>query len=84
MGGSRHCNCSILEAITLCEQIAGKKLNYTYREENRSGDHIWYISDVGKFQRHYAGWKYTYELRGILEEIYVAQMARLSMPLSAH
>jgi CDP-paratose 2-epimerase len=84
MGGSRHCNCSILEAITLCEQIAGKKLNYTYKEENRSGDHIWYISDVGKFQRHYAAWKYTYDLRGILEEIHAAQRARLSTPLSTH
>lgn len=44
MGGSRHCNCSILETISLCEQIAGKKLNCAYKEENRSGDHIWYIS----------------------------------------
>jgi CDP-paratose 2-epimerase len=77
LGGSRHCNCSVLEAIALCEEIAGKKLKYTYSEVSRSGDHIWYISDVGKFQRHYPGWKYTYDLRGILEEIHSAQVSRL-------
>ena len=84
MGGSRHCNCSILEAIALCEEIAGKKLNYTYKEQNRSGDHIWYISDVSKFQSHYGTWKYTYDLRGIFQEIHAAQTARLSVPLSTH
>jgi CDP-paratose 2-epimerase len=82
MGGSRHSNCSVLEAIALCEEIAGKKLNYTYKEENRSGDHVWYISDVGKFQRHYPRWKYTYDLRGILEEIYAGQVTRFSTPLA--
>jgi CDP-paratose 2-epimerase len=76
MGGSRHSNCSVLEAITLCEQIAGKKLNYSYRDENRSGDHIWYISDVSKFQQHYPGWKYSYDLPTILEEIYAGQRKR--------
>jgi CDP-paratose 2-epimerase len=76
IGGSRHSNCSILEAIAFCEEIAGKKLNYRYEEESRSGDHIWYISDVSKFQRHYPGWQYTYDLLGILEEIYAAQSKR--------
>jgi CDP-paratose 2-epimerase len=76
MGGSRHCNCSILEAITLCEEISGKKLNYSYKEQNRSGDHIWYISDVSKFQKHYSAWQYSYNLRAILEEIHEAQAER--------
>jgi CDP-paratose 2-epimerase len=77
IGGSRNCNCSILEAIALCEEIADKKLKYAYSEESRSGDHIWYISDVSKFQRHHPGWRYTYDLRGILEEIHSAQVSRL-------
>jgi CDP-paratose 2-epimerase len=76
MGGSRHSNCSMLEAIALCEEITGKKLNYSYDETNRSGDHIWYISDVSKFQSHYPGWSYQYDLRTIVQEMVAAQHER--------
>lgn len=78
VGGSRHSNCSMLEAITICEDLAGKKLNYNYTEENRSGDHIWYISDVRKFQSQYPQWQYKYNLRDILEDIYTAQAVRVA------
>ena len=70
VGGSRHSNCSVLEAIELCEQISGRKLNWTYVEDNRVGDHIWWISDVRKFQSHYPAWKFRYGLREIMEEIH--------------
>lgn len=53
IGGSRYSNCSMLEGIELCEEIADKKLNWTYGEDNRIGDHIWWISDVAKFKEHY-------------------------------
>ncbi|MBF0476837.1 MAG: NAD-dependent epimerase/dehydratase family protein, partial [Deltaproteobacteria bacterium] len=59
-GGSRHSNCSMLEAVTRCEQITGRKMNATYTETNRIGDHIWYISDVRKFKAHYPGWDFKY------------------------
>lgn len=59
-GGSRHSNCSMLEAIKMCEEITGKKMNWSYSQTNRSGDHIWWVSDVRKFQRHYPEWKYSY------------------------
>ena len=72
IGGSRHSNCSMLEAIDLCEEISGKKLTWSYEETNRIGDHIWWISDVRKFQQHYPGWKFRYGLREILEEIHEA------------
>src|SRR5256885_146452 len=72
IGGSRNSNCSILEAIDLCEEISGKKLNWTYEETNRIGDHIWWISDVQKFQSHYPKWKFRYGMREILGEIYDA------------
>ena len=72
IGGSRHSNCSILEAIDLCQEIAGRKLNWQYEETNRIGDHIWWISDVRKFQSHYPQWKFQYALPNILEEIYTA------------
>ncbi len=69
IGGSRHSNCSMLEAIALCEEITGKKMRTSYVEQNRSGDHIWWISDVRRFQSHYPDWKYRYDVRRILEEI---------------
>jgi CDP-paratose 2-epimerase len=72
IGGSRHSHCSMLEAIKLCEEITGKKLTWTYVEDNRIGDHIWYVSDVRKFQSHYPNWKYRYDLRALLDEIYQA------------
>ncbi len=72
LGGSRHSNCSMLEAIALCQEISGKELEYTYKEDNRIGDHIWWVSDVRKFQQHYPEWQYRYDLKGILEEIHSA------------
>ena len=74
IGGSRHCNCSMLEAIQLCEEISGKKLSWDYVEDNRIGDHIWWISDVRKFREHYPAWNFRYGLRNILEEIYDAEV----------
>ncbi|MDQ2919561.1 MAG: NAD-dependent epimerase/dehydratase family protein [Verrucomicrobiota bacterium] len=75
IGGSRHSNCSMREAIQLCEEISGRQLTWTYEEDNRIGDHIWWISDVRKFQQHYPGWKFRYGLREILEEIHEAVVA---------
>lgn len=69
-GGSRHSNCSIFEAIELCEEITGKKLNYTYVDQHRKGDHIWWISNITKFKTHYPNWKYKYNLKSLMEDIY--------------
>jgi CDP-paratose 2-epimerase len=76
IGGSRHSNCSMLEAINLCEEISGRRLDWKYEESNRIGDHIWWISDVRKFQEHYPDWKFRYGQREILEEIYEAVKPR--------
>jgi len=69
MGGSRHSNCSMIEAIRLTESISGKSLRYSIVESNRSGDHIWWISDVRRFQADYPEWRFQYDLRRTLEEI---------------
>jgi CDP-paratose 2-epimerase len=79
MGGSRYSNCSMLEAIQECEQIAEKKLDWTYMESNRSGDHIWWISDIQKFQNHYPNWKPKYAIADILKEIYSENINRWSL-----
>jgi CDP-paratose 2-epimerase len=72
IGGGRHSNCSMLEAIDLCQDIAGRTLQWSYVEDNRIGDHIWWISDVSRFQSHYPSWKFRYGLREILDEIHSA------------
>jgi CDP-paratose 2-epimerase len=77
MGGSRHSNCSMLEAIRLSEELCGEKLNYTLSDEARSGDHIWWISDVRKFQRDYPEWGYKYDLNLIIAEIVEATKERV-------
>jgi CDP-paratose 2-epimerase len=76
-GGGRHSNCSMIEAIELCEQITGRKMNLTYAEENRIGDHIWWISDVSKFRQHYPAWTWKYNLTDILTQIYNATTGRI-------
>lgn len=76
-GGSRHANCSMIEAIQLCENICGKKLNWTYLEDNRIGDHIWWISDIRKFRNCYPGWDYTYSLETTLSDIHEGLRKRL-------
>lgn len=72
IGGSRHSNCSMMEAIHKGEALSGNSLDFSYLEDNRIGDHIWYVSDVRKFQKHYPEWKYDYDIDGILGEIYQA------------
>jgi CDP-paratose 2-epimerase len=76
MGGSRHSNCSMLEAIDLCAEITGNELNWTYQEQNRTGDHIWWISSVAKFQSQFPDWKLKYDMRRIIQEIYEANRDR--------
>ncbi len=76
IGGGRFSNCSMLEAIKLCEAIAGKKLKWSYEESNRIGDHIWWISDIRKFKKDHPEWDLTYGIRDILEEIFSQNISR--------
>ncbi|MSU54267.1 MAG: NAD-dependent epimerase/dehydratase family protein [Candidatus Staskawiczbacteria bacterium] len=79
MGGSRHSNVSVLEAIRLIKELSGHSLVYNFSNTVRSGDHIWYISDVRKFQNHYPEWKYEYDIKMILQDIIqAAESANLS------
>ncbi len=79
IGGGRFSNCSILEAIELCQDITGKRLKWSINENNRIGDHIWWISDTRKFEKHFPGWKLTYDVPAILREIYTNNLARWSV-----
>lgn len=69
IGGSRHSNISILEAIERVEKLLNKKAICEHNPAPRLGDHIWYISDISKFRSHYPEWNFKYDINMILEEI---------------
>lgn len=70
VGGSRHSNCSVLEAIELCRKLTGHEMAFKLSDTERIGDHIWWISDITKFKNHYTKWHYTYSLEDIALEIF--------------
>ena len=69
IGGGRTSHCSMLEAIAVCERLTGRKMNWKYEEQNRVGDHIWYVSNLRRFQSQYPGWRITRDVDQILTEI---------------
>ena len=73
LGGGRANSASMMECITMVEEMTGKKLDSTYSETNRMGDHICYISDLTKLKAHYPNWGITKSLPQICEEIIAAQ-----------
>jgi CDP-paratose 2-epimerase len=72
IGGGRNSNCSMLEAIACCEKLSERKLQWSYVDENRIGDHIWYISDTRRFESHYPAWKPHYGFPEIMQELHAA------------
>jgi CDP-paratose 2-epimerase len=76
MGGARHSNCSILEAAAIATEFSGRAFNFELYDQARSGDHIWWISDVRKFQKDYPQWSYQYDLKTTLKEIVAATEER--------
>jgi CDP-paratose 2-epimerase len=70
VGGGRFSNCSMLEGIRYCEEITGNKMDYSYSETNRIGDHIWYISDMSKFKKDYPEWTWKYNLEDIMSQMF--------------
>jgi CDP-paratose 2-epimerase len=77
LGGGRQNSCSILEAFDRVEQLTGKKMNFDYVDESRNGDHICYISNLGRFQSHYPRWEVSKSLDDIFTEIIASWEPRL-------
>lgn len=69
IGGGRYSNCSIIEALNILENLTKIKIKRQIIKKPRVGDHIWYISDVTKFQKHYPKWKQKYNTEKIIEEL---------------
>jgi CDP-paratose 2-epimerase len=74
IGGGPASNCSVVEAIAIVERLVGRPFQWTYSDSNRTGDHVWWISDIRKFATHYPGWTLTYSLERTIEEMH-AQIA---------
>ncbi len=60
----------MLEAIEICERIAGRELSWEMSEEPRIGDHRWWISDLAPFDADYPDWRLRYVIEEILREMY--------------
>ena len=69
IGGGRFSNCSIIEALNLVEDIAKISIKRNLLKKPRVGDHIWYVSNLSKFKKHYPNWKQKYNTKKIIEEL---------------
>jgi CDP-paratose 2-epimerase len=76
MGGGRRSNCSMLEAIEVCERISGRELRWELSDEARIGDHRWWVSDVSDFAADYPDWQPRYGIDDILREMYEQNVER--------
>lgn len=75
-GGGTRSNCSMREAIKECEARTGREMDVSFGDDNRMGDHIWYVSDTRKFEAHYPEWNPQYDLKATLDEIHDATVER--------
>jgi CDP-paratose 2-epimerase len=78
LGGGRASNCSMLEAIALCEEIAGRPLRWELSDRARMGDHRWWISDLAEFQADYPEFRLEHGIEDVLREIHDANVERWS------
>ena len=68
LGGGRANSLSILETVDALSEM-GFRLDYEYKDQNRTGDHICYITNLAKLHSHFPAWKQEYNIPRILEEI---------------
>ncbi len=78
MGGGRHSNCSVVEAIGLVEALTERPMQVRHTEAARIGDHRWWVGDVGKFRAHYPHWAPTFDTQSLIADIYDGLRARLA------
>jgi CDP-paratose 2-epimerase len=83
LGGGRASNVSMLEAIALCQQVAGRELDYELSEQARAGDHRWWVSDLSEFERDYPDFRLRYGIEDVLREIHDANVDRWTAAAAA-
>ena len=77
IGGGRYANCSILEAIYMAQELTGRQFNWAYSDSNRMGDHMWWVSDISRFEAHYPNWRFEHSIKEIMQAVIDGQMQRL-------
>jgi CDP-paratose 2-epimerase len=83
IGGGPHSNCSMLEAIGVCEAITGRRLDWTYHDAPRIGDHKWWVSNNESFELDH-GWKPTETTYSLLEHIFEENSERWTPDLPSN
>jgi CDP-paratose 2-epimerase len=76
LGGGRDNGASVLECITMIKELTGYEVKWTYKDQNRIGDHICYMSDLRKLKSHFPGWSITRSLPEIIREMVKAEESR--------
>lgn len=76
-GGGRNNSVSILEAIQIANDLGVDWDNYTISKQNRIGDHMWYISDLSKFKKHYPKWSQQHTIKGLISDIIDIEKTKL-------
>ena len=69
IGGGRENSCSIIEVLNFFEKEYNFKIPVEFFDDNRTGDHIWWITDYSKFSKDFPKWKIRYKLDKILKNI---------------
>jgi len=73
IGGGRDNAASVLECLALIREIGGYDVAWTYDERHRAGDHVCYISDLGKLKAHFPKWSITRSLPDTVREMIEAE-----------
>jgi CDP-paratose 2-epimerase len=79
-GGGRENSISIIEVI----DYVNKKLNKNWKnfkivDNPRSGDHIWYITDLTKFKKDYPNWSIKFSVYQIIDEIIETNLEKVNL-----
>ncbi len=69
IGGGRANSISLIEAIARLEEVFDRRLDRTYVEEARRGDHVCYISDSTRFRADYPSWEVSIGLDEIVSQL---------------
>ena len=68
LGGGRANSVSILEAVNILKQDFNLTLAVLFNDQERIGDHKWYISDLSKLKTRF-DWEPQIKIHDIFEEI---------------
>jgi CDP-paratose 2-epimerase len=67
----------MLEAINMVQEMTGREFNWIYSESSRLGDHMWWVSDISRFEAHYPDWQFEHKISDIMQAVIDGQAQRL-------